>query len=490
MTTPAIHEAPYTPPSTGWAEHEDEADAKLARYLRGKDRRERKRAGKAGIRANRRTRWTRQRLESRERRDQRYHQRALAARRKVTNPDRKLTAAWRAYTGFAAAAGAVALAALLWMSVSVGKALTMGFAGYLVEGQFSVLLIVSVGTQVYATRHGHTVPKWQYVLDAFLLASSLVLNIVPWGTNTGWNELAALPAHALPPIALVCAVLMQYVLARVFGSILTEAHHATTASADHMGADGRETPDQWSGDLSDVPDQVEQTPTRPQPAATSDSDDGATDSSLEAIWSGNTDSVPDHGPEHPDQVERDGRAEPDHPDHELPEPTNTQVSVRSGAPDHSRSGSSPTPASPDASRSVVGHMTPQSGTATPAWSGNDSTAPQLVEQPTKQIPTTPAGQSDEQVMLLTQGLSHDEVADALAPVARALIDEGDFVSRADITNITDIKSSTTAGQVQQRLKERYPDHPAPTGRRKPERTRTIARALTTVTGKRYLQSVR
>lgn len=460
----------YTPPSdhADLTEDERQQEDKLARYLRRKDRGERKRAGTAIIRANRRARLAHQRARGRNHRDDHYHQRALAARLKVTNPDRKLTSAWRAYTLFSAAASLVAIAAIIWCSVTVGQALDIGFAGYMVEGLFSVLLVVSLGAQVYATRYGRPMLWWQYLLDGFLLMSSLVLNVVPWGAKTNWSEPAQLPAHALPPLALVAAVAMQYVLSKVFGGILMSAE-----LADHY------------------PDQVEQSSTEPDhmvnlvtTGASGEDQGGAT----EPTWSDTDDSLPD-------QVEQDGRDGPDHPD---PTPTatmNTQVTDWSDGPDRERS-SMPTNPSPAPHRTQpIGHNPTTPATTTASWSGTTSTAPAL-DHPTMQIPTISDQQpdinttEDMRMYLRTKGMSHDDIADLLAPVAEALMAEDDFISRADVTNLTDVNSSTTAGKIQQLLKDRYPDHPDPTGRRKPDRTRTIAHAIASTTGQPYLQSVR
>lgn len=506
MTTTTQPDArPWSPPSsdeTPLAEDEREQDAKVDRSLRARDRAERKRAGKAGNRANRRARLAQQRHDRQERRDQHYHQRALSARLRVTNPDRRLTSAWRAYTLFSIGTAAVILAALVWCSVTVGQALNMGFEGYMVESLFSVLLVISLGAQMYATRHGRTMPRGHRAIDVFLLAASLALNIVPWGVNTNWSEMARLPAHALPPLVLVAAVFMQYVLSRVFISILLEADRAVTTH--HRAEDSQQPdhitdePDQHPDQSLDHPDQLlDHQATDATTAASAEGPDPGTTSD----WSGRGTDEPDHGQAPLDHQADHGQANPDesaktqgiawssehnqpHSDHAgtvanrtAPTTAGTQSprrgqewsSTRLTIPDH--------PASPDS-----------------AWSSSASSGPQPEQQPTGVLPAIRVEPDDdedeERSALATRGMNPEDIAELLAPVAEALIAEDDFISRTDVTTYTDVNSSGTASKIQQLLKDRYPDHPEPTGRRKPERTRTITQAIADITAQPRLQTVR
>lgn len=230
----------------------------------------------------------------------------------------------------------------------------------------------------------------------------------------------------------------------------------------------------------------------------------------------------DHGAPLPDFNEP-VTDQPDHaPDHPELEPAHAQVNewsgMEDGHPDHDRSGSrtaagtlaqaGPAPA---ASPTMVGNsMTPSvtspvslSSSSGP-WSGSTSaraaTAADLRDEPDLG-PALPdhTGRDgrpiDEQdpaaaLRLDVDGKTKDQIADLLSPIAQALAAEDDFLSREDVVTLTGVKSRGTAGQILQMVKERHPGHPDASGRRKPDRTRTIAHAVAQITGRPHLNAVR
>lgn len=231
-------------------------------------------------------------------------------------------------------------------------------------------------------------------------------------------------------------------------------------------------------------------------------------------------------PDLPDHAEAPLPDLPDHiadmPDHVPPmheqQPANAQVDGWSE--DWSRSWSDtpdqvgpmvwPAPPEPvtsavEQSLGMLDRRSPTIPTTTPTstpepWSGTGNAAPKLA--PAEDDADHHAGDrpgrgrvdfdtDGDRILVKVRSMRDPEqIADVLAPIAEALAAEDDFLSRADITAITDINSSTTAGQVLKAVQALFPDHPSPTGRRKPDRERTIAAAVAKMTGQAHLKSVR
>lgn len=96
--------------------------------------------------------------------------------------------------------------------------------------------------------------------------------------------------------------------------------------------------------------------------------------------------------------------------------------------------------------------------------------------------------------LPTRGKAPTTIAQLLTPIANRLAAEQDYLSREDVKELTQITSSQTAGAVLNILRQRHLDRtgqelPQARGRRKPDRERTIRRALADVLGVSPLQAV-
>lgn len=204
---PALQEA-FTPA-------ERQADRKLAERLRATARREQLRDGREQLRRRHRARA-----------DERWSSRAVGARERLLNPDRRLASSYRRYIVLSSVTVALIVAGVAWMSVTVHHGL-VGVDGpwiaYLVEPLASVLLVVSMFAQFTAVAHGRRNPWWFIVLDVALVAASLLLNVVPWGLRFGW-DLGDLIAHILPPLLIAAAVVVNHMLNSLFSAIFADVH--------------------------------------------------------------------------------------------------------------------------------------------------------------------------------------------------------------------------------------------------------------------------
>jgi hypothetical protein len=236
------------------------------------------------------------------------------------------------------------------------------------------------------------------------------------------------------------------------------------------------------------------------------------------------------------QLPNPGRPPVDQTDHDYPavdlpdqtsllpplEPAHAQVNPRlansDGYLDHDRSATSTmagttTPANngPASNPTMVGvasspTVTTPANRTTPArpWSGTTPTT--TATAPTLNNDMNPAdAQPDhagrdgraadpdhltDALVIPVNGKTKDEIADLLSPIAKALAAEDDFLSREDVVALTGIRSRGTAGQILQLVKNRHPGHPDASGRRKPDRIRTIAHAVAQLTGRPHLNAVR
>jgi hypothetical protein len=194
---------------------ERQADRKVAERLRAAARREQLSAGREQLRRRRRARV-----------DERWSARAVGARERLLNPNRRLASSYRRYVVLSSVTVALVVAGVAWMSVTVHHGL-VGVDGppiaYLVEPLASVLLAVSMFAQFTAVAHGRRNPWWFVALDVALAAASLLLNVVPWGLRFGW-DLGDLIAHILPPLLIAAAVVVNHMLNSLFSAIFADVH--------------------------------------------------------------------------------------------------------------------------------------------------------------------------------------------------------------------------------------------------------------------------
>lgn len=195
------------------------ADRKVSERLRSLQRSERRRAGVDQAREARRARA-----------DARWTVRAQRGRQRLLNPNRRLASTYRRYMILSVFPIAVIIGGVAWMSASVHHGVVGvdgSWLGYLIEPMASVLLIVSMFAQFTAIENREDCPRWFLWLDVGIAASSLFLNIVPWGIRFGWQP-AELPGHVFPPLLVVAGVAVFHMINRLFGSILVNLHDELT----------------------------------------------------------------------------------------------------------------------------------------------------------------------------------------------------------------------------------------------------------------------
>jgi hypothetical protein len=194
---------------------ERHADRRVAQRVRRAERRERSRTGIDRVRVARRNRG-----------DDLWSARARRARERLLNPNRRLAATYRRYIALSSVTAVLIVIGVVWMSATVHDGL-VGVDGsllaYLVEPMASSLLVVSMIAQFTAVENGEKNPWWFIALDGGLAAASLLLNIVPWGLRYGW-EPGPLLSHALPPLLIAAAVLVNHMLNRLFSAIFSAVH--------------------------------------------------------------------------------------------------------------------------------------------------------------------------------------------------------------------------------------------------------------------------
>lgn len=198
---------------------ERRADRRVAERLRAAERAERRRTGLAQVAAARR-----------ERREARWSGRAAVSKDRLLDPNRRLTATYRRYVGLSMVPPVLIAFGVLFMSIVVHDGVVgVGgpWYGYLIEPMASVLLVVSLLVGFTAVQNGRAVPRGLWVLDAGLAVASMVLTVVPWGLRYGFEPGTTL-AHALPPLLVAAAVVVQHVLHAVFGPIFADLYDDLT----------------------------------------------------------------------------------------------------------------------------------------------------------------------------------------------------------------------------------------------------------------------
>lgn len=191
------------------------ADRRVAQRVRAAQRRERRRAGTDAVRDARR-----------DRTDGLWSARARRARERLLNPNRRLAATYRRYVALSVVTMTLIVIGVLWMSSTVHDGLVGvdgSWSAYFVEPLASALLVVSMFAQFTAVENGEKNPRWFICLDGALAAASLLLNIVPWGLRYGWSP-GDLLAHALPPLLVAAAVVVNHMLNNLFGTIFSTVH--------------------------------------------------------------------------------------------------------------------------------------------------------------------------------------------------------------------------------------------------------------------------
>lgn len=159
-------------------------------------------------------------------RDNRWSGRARRARERLLNPNRRLAATYRRYICLSAMTVALVVIGVVWMSDVVHDGVVGkdgSWLGYLVGPLSTVLLVVSMAAQFTAVEHGEKVSKRFVWLDGGIVVADLLMSIVPWSLRYGWAAEDVIP-HCIPPLLIMAAVVVNYMLNRLFGGIFQAVH--------------------------------------------------------------------------------------------------------------------------------------------------------------------------------------------------------------------------------------------------------------------------
>lgn len=214
------------------SEDEEQADRRVAEYVRRKARSERKRSGVVDVRRARRNRrwdW--------------WDERATRARDRILDPARAIGADYRKLVASSVAAFVLITGGVLFMAKNVHDGL-VGVGGtwtaFLVEPLASVLLAISMIAQFTARKRGISIPRAFYWFDGSLAFASVLLNVVPSAVRFGWQAGDVL-AHVLVPTLVVAAVIAWHLASSLYGEAIAQSkdapiliHRDDETTAEHL----------------------------------------------------------------------------------------------------------------------------------------------------------------------------------------------------------------------------------------------------------------
>ncbi|MCM6776018.1 hypothetical protein NDR87_20015 [Nocardia sp. CDC159] len=174
------------------SEAEIAAERELAEWIRAQRRRQRRRAVAAELAAEKRERRVALSVRRADDADVRWHRRALAARRRVANPDARLAQLYRRAEWTSRALIGVVVLGMLWSGVNVQQNLVpsgdmrdpLYWLSYGFEAMISIPIIAIMVVATTAARWGREIPRGKVVfLEATLLGVTIALNSGPHLVN-------------------------------------------------------------------------------------------------------------------------------------------------------------------------------------------------------------------------------------------------------------------------------------------------------------------
>ncbi|WP_024800466.1 hypothetical protein [Nocardia sp. BMG51109] len=170
------------------SESEISAERDLAEWIRGQRRRQRRRAVSAELAAEKRDRRVALALRRSDDADARWHRKALAARRRVSNPDARLAQLYRRAEWSSRALIGVVVLGMVWAGVNVQQNLVpsgdmsdpLYWLSYGFEAMISIPIITIMVVATTAARWGREIARGKVVfLEAALLGVTIALNAGP-----------------------------------------------------------------------------------------------------------------------------------------------------------------------------------------------------------------------------------------------------------------------------------------------------------------------
>ncbi|WP_216903157.1 hypothetical protein, partial [Nocardia alni] len=188
------------------SEAEISAERELAEWMRAQRRKQRRRAVSSELTAEKRDRRVAWALRRADDDDARWHRRALAARRRVSNPDARLAQLYRRAEWSSRALIGVVVLGMLWSGVNVQHNLAPGgnmadplyWLSYGFEAMISIPIITIMVVATTAARWGREIARGRVVfLEAALLGVTIALNA---GPHLAAGEVARAAEAAVAPV--------------------------------------------------------------------------------------------------------------------------------------------------------------------------------------------------------------------------------------------------------------------------------------------------
>ncbi|MET8878499.1 hypothetical protein [Nocardia sp. NPDC004604] len=185
---------------------EIDAERELAQWVRAQRRGQRKRAVEDELTAEKRNRRTTAAIQRADDADARWHRRALAARRRVSNQDARLAQLYRRAEWSSRALIAVVVLGMVWAGVNVQHNLVpsgnmadpLYWLSYGIEAMISIPIITIMVAATTAARWGRELDRGKVVLfEAALLGTTVALNAGPHLVAGSFGQAAE---YAIAPV--------------------------------------------------------------------------------------------------------------------------------------------------------------------------------------------------------------------------------------------------------------------------------------------------
>jgi hypothetical protein len=218
------------------SEQEMAAELELAAWTRAQRRRQRRRAVSAELAAEKRDRRVARWLTRVDQADDRWHRRALAARRRVSNPDARLAQLYRRAEWSSRALIGVVVLGMVWAGVNVQHNLVpsgdmsnpLYWLSYGFEAMISIPIIAIMILATTAARWGREIQRGRIVfLEAALLAVTVALNA---GPHLADHHPARAAATAVAPIMVGAVIWLHAWTSTRYASLIDSAGTVTTAT--------------------------------------------------------------------------------------------------------------------------------------------------------------------------------------------------------------------------------------------------------------------
>ncbi|MGW4719073.1 hypothetical protein [Nocardia sp. NPDC004260] len=244
LQDPALYDA--------YAEGELDAEQRLHRWIRARDRRDRQRQVRRERASKNRSRRTAERIRASEQRELRWHARARAERRRATSADALEGMLHRRATWSSLRLRAVIVVGLVWSAVNVGRSLApeggptgpswwlLWLLSFGIEAMISVPILEVMAQAATAARLGVTVERRRILLfEAGLLTATVGLNSAP---HLAAGDLGRAAEYAVAPVMVVVLMWLHAWLAARYAWLInmvspTDTLDDTSGSTDRADGD-------------------------------------------------------------------------------------------------------------------------------------------------------------------------------------------------------------------------------------------------------------